>query len=541
MHKYLFYVQMYYIFAPVFKSKKKKRNMKRRVLFSILVLAMTVTSAFAGGLLTNTNQNVAFLRNPARGGTIGIDGVYSNPAGVAFLNKGFHLSLNSQSAWQTRTATTTNPLFQMGVENNGATTKQYKGTATAPVIPSIQAAYNMGKWSFQFGFAVSGGGGKCEFANGLGSFEGAVAQIAAGLQPFGAQGYDAGYFMEGKQYYFGVTLGAAYKLNEHLSVYGGLRALIGSASYKAKISDIMVKTANGTVPFSGFLDATNAYITSTLNDINANLPLINAGIEQLKPIVGNPNAPAELVQKYETLTAQKAQLEAAKTQLEGAQPLVEELGVYREGVNLQSDQSGFGIAPVLGIDYKIGQFNFGAKYEFRTKMMMKNKSTLKEAMAIEAVNQFRDGTEVPEDAPAMLTIGAEWSALKNLRLDAGFVYYFDKQAKKYGDKQNLLSSGSKEFLAGIEYDPIKKLTVSGGIQVTRLGLSDEYMSDLSFNVSSWSFGLGLKYQISKRVAVNAAYFHTTYGDYNTTATAEGVKNSFTRSSKVAGIGLDFTF
>ena len=172
---------------------------------------------------------------------------------------------------------------------------------------------------------------------------------------------------------------------------------------------------------------------------------------------------------------------------------------------------------------------------------MKNKSTLKEAMAIEAVNQFRYGTEVPEDAPAMLTIGAEWSALKNLRLDAGFVYYFDKQAKKYGDKQNLLSSGSKEFLAGIEYDPIKKLTVSGGIQVTRLGLSDEYMSDLSFNVSSWSFGLGLKYQISKRVAVNAAYFHTTYGDYNTTATAEGVKNSFTRSSKVAGIGLDFTF
>ena len=71
--------------------------MKRRVLFSILVLAMTVTSAFAGGLLTNTNQNVAFLRNPARGGAIGIDGVYSNPAGVAFLNKGFHLSLNSQT------------------------------------------------------------------------------------------------------------------------------------------------------------------------------------------------------------------------------------------------------------------------------------------------------------------------------------------------------------------------------------------------------------------------------------------------------------
>ena len=32
---------------------------------------------FAGGLLTNTNQHVAFLRMLARGASIDIDGVYS--------------------------------------------------------------------------------------------------------------------------------------------------------------------------------------------------------------------------------------------------------------------------------------------------------------------------------------------------------------------------------------------------------------------------------------------------------------------------------
>ena len=60
-----------------------------------VALAMTATACpcQAGGLLTNTNQNVAFLRNPARDGVIAIDGVYSNPAGVAFLPNGLHISI----------------------------------------------------------------------------------------------------------------------------------------------------------------------------------------------------------------------------------------------------------------------------------------------------------------------------------------------------------------------------------------------------------------------------------------------------------------
>ena len=57
-------------------------------LVSLALMTLMSEAAFAGGLLTNTNQNIIFLRNPARDGAIGIDGVYSNPAGVAFLGKG---------------------------------------------------------------------------------------------------------------------------------------------------------------------------------------------------------------------------------------------------------------------------------------------------------------------------------------------------------------------------------------------------------------------------------------------------------------------
>ena len=173
------------------------------------MLAATTTTAMAGGILTNTNQSIDFLRNPARDAAIALDGVYSNPAGVAFLSDGLHLGFNWQYAHQTRTVTSTNPVFALGRKNLGAITKEYEGVADAPVIPSLQAAYNMNNWSFQFNFSVPGGGGKCEFDNGLGSFESVVGNIASQLAPFGSAGYDMDGYMQGKQYYFGFQVGAA--------------------------------------------------------------------------------------------------------------------------------------------------------------------------------------------------------------------------------------------------------------------------------------------------------------------------------------------
>lgn len=504
----------------------------KRLFFTALIAVSSVTT-WAGGLLTNTNQNIAFLRNPARDGAIGIDGVYSNPAGVVFLDNGFHLSLNWQGAWQTRTVTTTNPLFALGVNNNGNTTKEYEGKAQAPFIPSVQAAYNTGKWAFMFNFAINGGGGKCEFCNGLGSFEGAVAQIGAGLKPFGAQGYNADYYMRGNQYYFGFTLGAAYKVTDNLSVFGGLRGLFGMASYKARISDIMVKTESGTVPFSALLDNINNNYAA----LETAMPQISAGINKLKPAIEAGVATAEMKAQYQDLMTKAGTYQA----LSAAMPQVNALEVYRNGVNLQSDQRGFGIAPIIGVDYKIGDFNFGAKYEFRTKMSMKNESTLKEAMAIEAVNQFRDGTSIREDAPALLTVGGQYTIADKVRLNAGYHLYFDKDSKKYGNKQEDLDKNTMEYLGGVEVDVTKKLTISGGAQVTSYGMTDKYMSDLSFVTDSWSFGLGAKYQVSDKVAINAAYLKTNYSTYKTAVSAEGIKNEFTRSNDVIGVGVDLSF
>lgn len=43
----------------------------KAILASLLLAATATTTAWAGGILTNTNQSIDFLRNPARDGAIG--------------------------------------------------------------------------------------------------------------------------------------------------------------------------------------------------------------------------------------------------------------------------------------------------------------------------------------------------------------------------------------------------------------------------------------------------------------------------------------
>ena len=496
------------------------------------MLAATATTAMAGGILTNTNQSIDFLRNPARDAAIALDGVYSNPAGVAFLSDGLHLGFNWQYAHQTRTVTSTNPVFALGRKNLGAITKEYEGVADAPVIPSLQAAYNMNNWSFQFNFSVPGGGGKCEFDNGLGSFESVVGNIASQLAPFGSAGYDMDGYMQGKQYYFGFQVGAAYKINPNLSVYGGLRLLYGDASYKAKISNIMVSTATGYIDFGDFLQNATATVDGGLAQVNAGLQQVNDGIAQYQ--AAGVEVPADLLDQQAALTAKQAQLTGTSHSLVALQK-------YNEGVNLQCDQSGMGIAPVIGIDYKMGDFNFAAKYEFKTQMRMKNNSTLNEASEIPAVNKFRDGEKVDEDSPALLTVGAQWSVRPDVRLNLGYHHFFDKDANWYGNTQRLLDHDTNEFLAGAEWDVTDQLTLSLGGQLTRYGLSDEYMTDMSFVVNSYSFGFGANYKLSDKVALKAAYFQTNYETYDRKDyPTAGISDSFTRTNRVLGLGCEVT-
>ena len=85
-----------------------------------------------------------------------------------------------------------------------------------------------------------------------------------------------------------------------------------------------------------------------------------------------------------------------------------------------------------------------------------------------------------------------------------------------GGKQKFLTKGTNEYLAGIEWDVIKRLTLSGGVQFTDYGLSDDYQSDTSFSCDSYSLGVGAKLQLSERADLNVGYMWTNYEDYTKT-------------------------
>jgi long-subunit fatty acid transport protein len=535
----------------------------KKIVLSLIAFTMTSVSAIAGGILTNTNQSVLFLKNPARDAAIGLDGVYSNPAGVAFMPEGFHVAFNWQYAHQTRTITSTNPVFALGKKNEGKTMKEFQGVADAPIIPSLQAAYNKGNWSVQFNFSVPGGGGSCEFADGLGSFESVVGSIASkfmaldqtaaqlnglttmltplytmfgataptAISSTGVSGYDMNSYMQGRQYYFGFQLGTAYKIKENLSVYGGLRLLYGSATYRARISNIMVKTGSAYEDFESFLPKVPAQMQECMTSAQQNLNFINQ-------VEGHPAYATLPAETQAQLTAAKMALSQGIGSLEQSKGEMAKLAKYSEGVNLLSNQSSLGIAPIIGVDWKMNdKFNFAAKYEFKTQIRMENESTVFEASEIGAVNKFRDSEKVNEDIPALLTIGARWNPIDAVNLNLGWHHYFDKNANWYNNSQDLLRSNTNEYLAGVEWDVTDKLNVSCGGQLTRYGLTDEYMNDMSFVVNSYSFGFGFSYKVKDHVTLSAAYFQTNYGNYNReNYPTAGVNDTYTRTNYVLGLG-----
>ena len=517
--------------------------MKKLKLVSLAIAMASAAPSFAGGLLTNTNQHVAFNRMMSREASIGIDGVYYNPAGVVFMGEGKHLAINWQLAYQTRSIENDYALFTNNV-NNPTTPREFKGKAFAPVIPSFQYAYNKGRWSLQAAFALTGGGGKCTFDNGLGSFEkivaetaiaacqlaGAVDQVASQYgvpavfssdKYFGKEGkYSYNSYMHGRQYYYGLSVGAAYKINEHLSAYAGVRGVYASTNYYGYVEDIKV----GNMPLYMVLDPTK----------------------------------------------EKA-----------------------ANIELSCDQSGLGFTPMLGIDFKTGRWNFAAKYEFKTRIRLKNKSvnqtpsignlpnnlrnayiaggvpeqaadailsnpviqgamgqlkTQFDSKLEGAIGEYEDGKKIAGDIPAYLAVGVGYSPVDAVRVNVGFHWFDDKNATSYKNRNKELDRGTLEYNAGIEVDVNKKITLSTGWQNTNYGLSDEYMDDKSFVVSSNSAAIGGVYHINKKMDLNVAYFHTFYQHKKTSENVQltaqksfNYNSDYTRNNNVFAVGLDINF
>ena len=335
--------------------------------------------------------------------TTGVDAALSNPAGLAFLPKdGFYTSLSIQSAFQTRNIDAS--CEALGLD------KYYEGKASAPVIPSVFAAYKKGDWTISGFFGITGGGGKASFDDGLSMFD---AMVIGGLGQQGIPGnaYSLNSYMDGKQYIYSVQLGLTYKITDWLSAFAGGRMNYFTGGYK------------------GALNASAA----------VNLPL---------PAGGAIPVGTELI-----------------------------------GIDLDCSQTGWGFTPVIGLDAKFGKLTIGAKYEFKANLNIENNTKLNSLRMVGApeseLEAYKHGVNTPNDIPAMLSVAAAYEFLPVLRASVEYHFYDDKNAGMADGKQKYLTKGTNEYLAGIEWDVIKRLTLSGGVQFTDYGLSGICIMQLS--------------------------------------------------------------
>ena len=438
-------------------------------------MAAFALTSFAGGLTTNTNQHSAFIRNPARFATLGIDGVYFNPAGTAFLQEGWHLSANWQMVWQDRDA--------IDLKQNN---KKYEGNVYVPCMPTILAAYKTGDWTFSGFFGMPGGGGKAEFDNGLPLFDNLIGGLGAGLgamAPVPMTISGASQF-ESTQYMFALQFGAAYKINDNLSAYAGIRGNYISNNYMGTIKAL------------------------------ADIPAMAA------------------------------------------------TGVEVMAVNIDMDQSGVAFAPIVGVDYKVGDFNFAAKYEFRAKTTVENDTKACDVAAGAAMAQigmketieaaagaalggylggFADGNKLRSDAPAILSLAGSWQIIDRLQVMAGWNYYFDKDAKVEslmgGDNMKKLSRNTLEYLFGAEFKVTEKFLLSAGIQFSNFGINDNYTSDLAFTNDSFMTGVGGKYSLTEKLDINFGYCYANYAPDHNALT----QTRYERKTHNATVGVDFRF
>ena len=473
-----------------------------------MLVSLVTTTAFAGGILTNTNPSARFARLVALDASTNADAAYYNPAGTIKLSEGFHFTFSNQSVAQQRI------IISSFAPMTGTGTKEFVGKSTAPIVPSLQGVYKKGKWALSGNLAITGGGGKATFNDGLPSFESQISTLAPLINQFApglvgqvpgasitAKGYSLDQYMHGVNYIFGGQLGGAFQINDMFSVYGGFRLNVVHNSYEGHLTNLKLD-----------LDIEGLGMAGIPN---------NSGLM-------DPSAIFAMVGSTDVVPAEIKEKLALPAKMAG------------EGAHLESKQSGWGVAPIIGFHFSHAGLNIGTKYEFQNSLNVENRTT------VDDTGLFADGVNTAHDSPALFTIGASYDILPSLTASLGYHLFFDKNARMANDKQKHLTGNTNEYLAGLEYRINDMFLVSAGGQITRFGMSDAFQSDLSFYTNSYSIGFGGAVNVSKNVQLNIGYFFTNYSDYTKASTnynGTGIPGSdvYSRTNKLFAAGIDFSF
>ena len=490
-------------------------------------MLMCFVFVFAGGLLTNGNQSVQYIRMLSRNASTDYDAVYFNPAGLMKMGNGLFIGIQNQTIVQTKTILSGYPLL------NSST---YEGTVKAPVFPTAFAIYKMDKFAFSLGFGPNSGGGSAEFDHGLASFEKSISKLVPGLAKLSQVGqsvtnYKTDIYFNGKSVFYGIQAGVSYKINEILSVYGGARYVPAINDYTGHINSIQVKVNGQYKTASTYLSGEAAPILTGLANQSTGAassvqPLITAGAGSLTL--------AQVQGAGYISSAQRAQLEGGLlgmglTQAQvNAMPITSVQSTYTAGAaalngqaatmvatgaaltdkSVDVKQTGSGITPIIGANISlVNGLNIGIKYEFKTKLNLTNNT------AVDGTGMFPDKAETASDLSALFSIGADYKVSKNFNFSVSYNNYNDKGVdwgkNIYGEARTIDHNGW-EMAFGGQYQIVKYLAVSMGYLRTEMGASEQFNSDFSYYSNSDTFGGGFQIKPISNLTIDLGTLFTHY-------------------------------
>ncbi len=491
----------------------------KKIFLSILA-AVVVLPTLAGGLMTNTNQSASFLRSIARGTSLDPDAVLHNPAGVVFMENGWHFGLSDQMAIQTRSTESTFAPFAMNAATPGQMTKTYEGEVFSPLIPSFHLAWKKNRWAVMLGMGVNGGGGTLEYDGGLASFERQFAVLPAGItqmgQQFGltANQYAMDMYLKGKSMTLAFNLGAAFRITDWLSVSALVRYSTTSNAYEGYMKNIQTNPLAAAMGLNGSMMSAPGFFVAA-------------------------------AQKLESMGMLSPEMQAT-------------LGTYAALTSdhiLDVKQKGSSISPVVALSLHKGKWDASIKYEFKMATELEIESEPVSAADPVINGIFPNGTKVKAETPALLAVAASRNC-GPVKVTVEWHHYFDKDAENsftqnaltgaYDGQNCAVLGNTNEYLAGAEWTISKRWLVSLGVQRTQYNLDETMYSDMNFSTSSTSLGLGVKFGITDNIALNAGFMKTFYEDVtnnyvDASNPALSFKDIYSRTSTSWGIGLDFKF
>lgn len=460
--------------------------MKKNRILGLIGLAMLTISTDAQNYQDISRTTAVAVRDPARQASTEIDAVIYNPAGTALLSDGWHFSLNANLSTQ-----------QVDESSYGRSNHNLARN----IIPSLQSAYKKGRLTFSLSLGNESGFGVWkQQENSLlteildKSWEQPFSSFADLANTLGTGSkYDElrhQAYVSGHLYNFAGRIGAAYKIDDHWSVYAGLRVNYYHEKTKTDVWQFVQTSNTAYVPINKyFTDLDN--VSKSIIDEYIDLADISSSLG-IKDLTSTDNI-------------SEIQEEASK--------MFKAAADSKQVVTLvDKSNSGWGISPIIGVDYHIGALNFGAKYEFETKIHVGDNG-----------HSFH--------LPGVLSGGMSWQIRKDLKASIGGSWMHQKTSTLIGNNQKVDTSDkdlmlniangddsnifisyagdegcdSYEASASLAYSPIDKLTISVGYTHSKEGMlvksiypQSIYYGDKYVDIVSGGF----RYEISDNVQLD---------------------------------------